>query len=563
MELRRRATIVMTACIAGMLGSYLYAGILNPQNVEWLLNEGDLLQHYLGWQFYRHESWAWPLGVLQTYGTEVRSSIVFTDSLPLFAIPLKLFQAWLPNPFQYQGLAVLAHIIMNATAACFILTRLKLPLLAAVALSLVVAFMPAVIFRGPGGAGHESLMAHWVLLFGLYLLFFETNSHWATCAKWAVLLTIAVMVHFYLFLLVGIFWSLWWLLQTLARWRNKEGTSHNAYWWSWGAYSALQPIIILAVMWAVGYLHSTGESPGAEGFGFYSAELFAYFNGYSFLSSTNAASAWLPKWEPAIEGQYEGMSYIGLGVILLWAAALLLAVRWPIKIEPEKKWHVYSIMALATGLFIFALADRVVVGSLFSFSLPVPWPEPLQAVLRASGRMVWVLMYVATFAAAFVLVKRLSSRAVILASLLIFMVQAADLYRWHGYFYHYSQHAASYQMTEDPRFIGWETPQLQQVLSERKALHITHADDIVGMLPLAWLAGQHSLTINVAYVARITLPIIHKASAPTLQALAAGQPDPNVVYAITSPDKADEVCNNQAQIHCLKTPIATFAWQPL
>ena len=68
------------------------------------------------------------------------------------------------------------------------------------------------------------------------------------------------------------------------------------------------------------------------------------------------------------------------------------------------------------------------------------------------------------------------------------------------------------------------------------------------------------MAINVAYVARITLPIIHQASAPSLQALRVGQLDPNVMYAITSPETAQNTCII-ANVKCVATPMATFAWQ--
>lgn len=559
MDLHRRVVIALAACIAGLLGSYLYAGILNPLEVEWLLQEGDLLQHYLGWHFYRHEDWTWPLGALQTYGTEVRSSIVFTDSLPLLAIPLKLLQAWLPDPFQYQGLATVGHLMLNATAACLLFTRLKLPAIAAIALSIVVAFMPAVLFRGPGGAGHESLMAHWTFLFALYLFLFSANSRRFTRMKWAALLTVAVLVHFYLFLLVGIFWSLWWLLRTLEYCSKGQGRAEYKGWLAWGAYSVFQPLAILGVMWAAGYLHGSGETPGADGFGFYSAELGAYINGYSFLSGIDSVSALLPAWVPGIGGNYEGMSYLGLGVLVLLAGALVLYIKQPLKIPAAQKWQIYSVACLAAGLFLFALSDNIAVGS-YTVQLPLPWPEPVRATLRASGRMVWVLMYLVIFAAGLVLARRLPPRAVTLAALSVLAIQAMDLHQWHRYFYQQSQLATEYHMSDDPRFVGWQNLELQQALSQRQALHISHADDIVGMLPLAWLAGQHHMAINVAYVARITLPIIHQASATSLQELAIGQLNPNVVYAITSPETAHQVCG-LANLRCITTPMATFAWQ--
>ncbi|MBE0464345.1 MAG: DUF6311 domain-containing protein [Halomonadaceae bacterium] len=558
MDMQRRVTIVIAACLAGLLGSYLYAGILNPLKVEWLLQEGDLLQHFLGWHYYRHEPWDWPIGALHTYGTEVRSSIVFTDSLPLLAIPLKLIQAWLPDPFQYQGLASVAHLMLNAIAACLIFTRLKMSPIAAIALSLVVAIMPAVLFRGPGGAGHESLMAHWTFLFAIYLVLFRTDPGWKARCQWSLMLTLAVLVHFYLFLLVGLLWSLWWLLRTSQQYRLKGLAYHRQWWLLWGAYSLLQPLIILFVMWGVGYLHSGGESPGADGFGFYSAELVAYFNAYSFLAGIISASVALPVWVPGIGGQYEGMSYVGAGIMALWLMALLLFIRRPIHIPTTYRWPVKGLGALAIGLFIFALSDKVVIGP-YTVNLPLPWPESLKAILRASGRMVWVLMYLSIFLAGAILVQRLTPRNATLAALCVLVIQLFDLQHWHHYFHTRSQQAATYHMAEDPRFTGWDSSGLQAALSQRQSLHITQADDIVGMLPLAWLAGQHGMAVNVAYVARITPTIIHQAVAPAQQALMAGQPDPSVVYAITNPETV-QACN-LVNMQCIVTPMATFAWQ--
>lgn len=561
MDIRPRVTIALAASIAGLLASYLYAGILNPLQVEWLLQEGDLLQHFLGWHYYRHEEWSWPIGALHTFGTEVRSSIVFTDSLPLIAIPLKLIQAWLPDPFQYQGLASWGHVVLNATAASCIFSRFRMPALVVIAFSLMVAFMPTVLFRGPGGAGHESLMGHWTFLFAIYLVLFRQDTGWGTRSQWGLLLTVAVMVHFYLFLLVGIFWGVWWLLGSIERYHFYIQHNLKKRWWlGWGSYSLLQPLFILWVMWAVGYLHSSGDSPGAGGFGFYSAELATYFNAYSYLPGIASASALLPSWVPSIVGQYEGMAYTGMGVLALWIGALLLYIKQPLRISAEYKWQLYGLAVLAVGLFVFALSNKIVIGS-YAVSLPLPWPEPLRAILRASGRMVWVLMYLAIFAAALVFARRLAPRPLIIVAYAILALQFFDLYHWHRYFHERSQEANAYRMVEDPRFVGWQTPALQQALSRRQALHISHADDIVGMLPLAWLAGQHHMTINVAYVARITLPIIRQASASSLQALSVGQLNPDVMYAITSPETAQNTCAF-ANVQCVATPMATFAWQP-
>lgn len=561
MDMPPRIAIALAACLAGLMGSYLYAGIINPLEVEWLLEEGDLLQHFLGWHFYRHEAWSWPIGALHTFGTEVRTSIVFTDSLPLLAIPLKLIQAWLPDPFQYQGLVSLGHLVLNATAACCILTRLRIPSFAAIAFSLMVALMPTVLFRGPGAAGHESLMGHWTFLFAIYLVLFRPDTRWSTRGYWCLLLTMAVLVHFYLFVLVGVFWSLWWLLGSLERYRFPPNNGQSVRWWlTWATYGLLQPLFILAVMWSAGYLHSSGAPPGADGFGFYSAELATFINSFGLSPIGIPASAVFPSWETYLKGQYEGMAYVGLGGLVLWAVALLLYIKRPLCIATEHRWRIYSVAIVAVGLFVFALGDKLTIGPYYAIPLPIPWPETLRAMVRASGRMVWVPMYLTIFAAALVLARRLAPRPLLMVALAILALQLFDLRHWHHYFHEHSQQAAAYRMEDDPRFVGWQTPELQQALSQRRALHITHADNIVGVLPLAWLASQHHMSVNVAYVARITLPIIHQASEPALQAIRAGQPDPDVIYAVSSPETAQQVCA-LTTVRCVATPITIFVWQ--
>ena len=97
-----------TAWIAILLGliSFIYmtgGAILNPTYIDWLLT-GDPATHWLGWQFFRNAPLLqWPLGANPAYGGGMGSSIVFTDSIPLFAFLFKSINIFLPDKFQYFG----------------------------------------------------------------------------------------------------------------------------------------------------------------------------------------------------------------------------------------------------------------------------------------------------------------------------------------------------------------------------------------------------------------------------------------------------------------------------
>ena len=53
---------------------------LNFLNKNWLYL-GDLSQYQIGWEFFRNDSWKFPLGFNPNYGLELGNSIVFLDSM--------------------------------------------------------------------------------------------------------------------------------------------------------------------------------------------------------------------------------------------------------------------------------------------------------------------------------------------------------------------------------------------------------------------------------------------------------------------------------------------------
>ena len=87
----------------GLLVFLLVAGssILDGSNIQWLGGSLDPAQHYLGWALYRDSPWTLPLGLNPNNGLEFSNAIVFSDSLPLFAILFKSLSHFLPHPFQY------------------------------------------------------------------------------------------------------------------------------------------------------------------------------------------------------------------------------------------------------------------------------------------------------------------------------------------------------------------------------------------------------------------------------------------------------------------------------
>ena len=53
--------LMLLAALPGIaLALWIYGPALNPSHVEWLLAEGDSLQHFSGWDMFRRDEWRWP-----------------------------------------------------------------------------------------------------------------------------------------------------------------------------------------------------------------------------------------------------------------------------------------------------------------------------------------------------------------------------------------------------------------------------------------------------------------------------------------------------------------------
>ena len=103
-----RQRYALAAALLGAVFFVLLYGVrvIDPTNTDWILNRGsDPSQHYLGWELYRQSDVRLPyLGMSYATVYPYRTSIIYTDSIPLLAVAFKAVSALLPEPFQYLGI---------------------------------------------------------------------------------------------------------------------------------------------------------------------------------------------------------------------------------------------------------------------------------------------------------------------------------------------------------------------------------------------------------------------------------------------------------------------------
>jgi hypothetical protein len=405
----------------GVCAFLIIAGprFLDPTNVAWLVG-GDPLQHYLGWAFYRNSPWAWPVGLNPLYGMEFSNSIVFTDSIPLLAIPFKVISQFLPYPFQYFGIWVLLCFVLQAYFAFRLISLVTNSIAIQCLGSVLFLFSPPLIFRL---SLHESLMGHFIILAALYLNLnpsaksIEAKNSYVHSFYWIILLSIAVLTHFYLAVMVLVLW----LADLSARLFILKRASYKETF-----FEALLTIGVIGfIAWQAGYFAIEGASGVTRGFGDFRTNLLALFNsrGWSYLLRP------IPLRDAVEAATGEGFQYLGTGSLFLLICAVYGFLRKKISVSATAilGWKNYPTLIIALGvLTLISISNHVGLGP---WNITVPLPEyviNVLSVVRASSRLFWPLYYTIILAIISVVLKAYSSRSVLILFLIAAFLQVVD-----------------------------------------------------------------------------------------------------------------------------------------
>lgn len=400
----KRLSVNLLPLLLGVLAFFIVIGprALNPQNIAWL-GSGDPATHYLGWVFFRHSPWSLPLGLNPSYGLELSSAIVFSDSNPLLALIFKPLAAWLPEPFQYFGLWLLLCFVLQGWFAWKLmgLATANIPVrLLGAALFL---FNPAFISRM---GEHLSLAGHFLILAALYLALRPHTER--RCLAWGALLALASLIHAYLLAMVGLIW----LADLLTRLIKRQLLLKQAIVELFGLL-----LLIGFCCWQAGYFTVEGDGLASFGFGLFRANVLTFFDpaGWSYVLGDI----------PGVPGDSAGMAFAGLGVMFLLVCALWSMRSGASHVMATMRQRWLLLLALF-GLMLFAFSNRIGVGPLeFDYWLPERIIS-MAGIFRASGRMIWPAMYAAIFAVLFMIARNNPPRTALMLLVMALLVQIAD-----------------------------------------------------------------------------------------------------------------------------------------
>ena len=477
--------------------------VVNPTRIGWLM-QADWGQHVLGWNAFRHVSWS-SFNHESLLGAPVGNTIVSTDSNPLFAFSFKLFRDYLPAQFQYIGPWFLFCVCMHVIFAYKLIRPHAPGKWTALGGAIALSALPMLYYR----ERHDTLVAQWLILWALHLFINVRDDEMAdsdarglkAVASWfgrapkmrgyAALLGVTGMIHPYILFMVAAIWG----GDVLKRFMPAARSMNRKVIFDTVLRAAFVFFWAIVALYVAGSF-TKGMNPDAGGYGYYSFPLDGWFNPVD-PNFSSILRAW-----PLDAGQaFEGYQYIGFGLIVLIAAAVVLYVMTPE--AREAKGFLIKLKPLTlpfAALFVIAMSNHPQFYGIdiFKVGLPELLKGPL-GVLRASGRLVWPITYCMVLTALVVLFKS-RPRTIAIMLPLVLVVQAYDLQGFSAV-----MRKATSQAASDQVFYKTPSPVWDQLVTKSSGIDFypanVHFDDKL-FYELTWRATSQTKPVNTMYAAR-------------------------------------------------------------
>jgi len=485
--------------------------VLNPANVDWILikGESDLNQHFLGWHAFRLDDWRFPFGKMTNLLYPDGTSIVYTDSIPIFAVFFKIFRSFLPHHFQYFGIWAAIAYGLQFFFAMKISRRYSENIIPAVLTALFFATSIIMISRM---FIHTALSGHFLILAAIYLLLTRKHNN-KQILFWTLVNVGAICIQAYFSMITLALWA-GFLIDDYLKHRDIKYI---------GKHIAVNFLSLLSVAYLLGYfLFFASAGADSSIFSLGSMNLNAFFNP---MFDSVFAKAWS---NSPIVWFHEGRLYLGAGMILLTAFSVILTTGNKFDVFRSKRITGISFAAVAT--WFFALGTKVYFGSTLLFEYAYPgFIIPALSLFRTNGRMGW-LMYYMIFLFSFYMFFRFFRGKTLAASLILLVllgVQTVDFS---------TELTAKRKNTNDIENIVYASP-LKSCFWDTVTEDVNHFITVPynhnwGNNDLAYMALERGWTYSSFRPARLDIEGVNEYANKEMQKLLDGSAPKNHLYRI-------------------------------
>ena len=483
----KRISAKLLFVLCALAGAFVFVAIygtriLDFTNTGWLFdNDHDLRQHYIGWCAFRSDPWHFPIGLIDRLSYPNSMSVIYTDSIPLFAVIFKLFNAYLPETFQYFGLfGLLCFMLMGGFSSLLLRRFVASDIVCAIGSVFYVVSAPVIqrLYF------HTALAAQWIIIAAMVLWVYDALlSRRAKIASWGILGFLCVAIHSYFLPMAGM------ILVALVITQCARGDDIKLSFFELISFCAAG----LANLYILGGFY--GASAASFGLGTFTSNLNTFINPLDI-------GQFLPQLPLQNYFQYEGMAYLGAGILLLFVVVAVGLVFRAFRKVPEEAFHSDRIYGKVTILLVAVSFVAAVVPNI-SYNdkqlLWIPYPKFVEnalSVFRSNGRLVWVAMYVLmtaaiSFAAYTFRHEKVIATIIIAGALMLQITDMTDAFSQRYQFYT-SDHALGTM---------WDSPELSSFTEGQKEFIFLYTENDI-TLQTGYFAYLHDMRQNNYYYAR-------------------------------------------------------------
>ena len=501
--------------------------ILNFSYDDWLFNgDMDLRQHYVGWCHFRSSAWSFPAGLIDSLAYPSRVSVIYSDSIPMFALFFKIFRSFLPLHFQYFGLYGLISFVLTGGIAALLLRHFTKNRIISISGSVFFIMSFTILQRM---YYHTALASQWLILLSFYI--------WLECMEnmkerdkfiiWTFMAVLCVSIHSYYLPMVGLIMLAALIEDTLRARSAGQKTPVIAAREILVAISFCLGALLTLYLLGAFYGDLGAASKYADGLGAFEANL------NTFINPLNDGNIYGPL-KTYGDFQYEGFAYLGGGVILLLGICLISLIikrllketgRGKISLSPRR---ILLILVFAASCFlsmfpILSFNDVRIIG--------IPYPVPVKKLLgvfRSNGRLVWPAMYILILASIVTASRIFKEKAACVIIALALIIQIFDISKMAA-----GKHEQFFKRVSHENM--WDSDMLSMMAYGRDGFVFLYNDNDI-VMDTAFYAYLKDMTVNSFYFARDVDEEINRNIEENRDDILKGRPDKKKVYIMKKSD---------------------------
>ena len=392
---------------------------LDFNEYAWLFTGNDMSAHQIGWYFFKNDIWRFPIGSNPNFGDQIGNSIIFSDSIPLFAIFFKIFSFLLPAKFQYFSLWFIFCFFLQGILSYFLLLKLTTNKSLSFFSSIFLSIYPIFIYRIDW---HPALFGQWLIILTVFLTLFQEEKKFS---KWIFLLLISSLVHFYFTIISLITFN---ILKFFSLMKKK--IKFKKY---FGEIILIHTVLLI-FMYFIGYFEVRAVDTVALGFGVYKMNLLSLID--PAITPINFKwSRFLPDLSLSKGEELEGFNYIGLGGLILFTISfVVLVLDQKIKDKLFKKFLTIEFFFLILIFLILSLSNNISLGNIEILKIQLNnYLYALLSIVRSSGRLFWFVSYLLVFLSIYIIHLKYKKK-VLFIFLPILFLQVFDISKSFEYF---------------------------------------------------------------------------------------------------------------------------------